>query len=274
MAMLPQLNKPQGQHGNGLQRGARAETAVILKAILSCTDGREALGSVSPRPAVFFSLSNAHSSCSLQGPGCTKRSSVSQILPPTAARGPVPSILWRGTRRAYPVLKDECRAHWHDEVTDNTGTWFTGKTHYKTTINSPTTNLWHNSITCKKPGGPEYLLWMRSGFTPAWDRNQHQSERPQSGSKLGARSPLPQKGGALIPACSSHCRYSKLSVTVLFCHYSFTSICWSLKGLVLCCFLKLTVSAFIWLKERANNLWQPRDAYGPTSIHSQQQNNP
>ena len=32
-----------------------------------------------------------------------------------------------------------------------------------------TTALWYNFITHEKPGGPEYLLWMHSGFPPTWD---------------------------------------------------------------------------------------------------------
>lgn len=50
-----------------------AETRVMLKAIFTCKARKEALESLSLRSVVFFSLSNTHTSCLLQDPGCTKR---------------------------------------------------------------------------------------------------------------------------------------------------------------------------------------------------------
>lgn len=43
---------------------------------------------------------------------------MSQILPHRAARGQVPSIFYKGTRHAYPMLKNEHGAYSYDEITD------------------------------------------------------------------------------------------------------------------------------------------------------------
>lgn len=50
-------------------------------------------------------------------------------------------------------------------------------------------------ITCENPGGPEYLLWIHSGFTPAWDRNLYQED---SGVVTSWQLSQPQKRGLLI----------------------------------------------------------------------------
>jgi len=88
-----------------------AEATVILKAIFICKAKKETLETLSLRPAVvsFLSLSGAHTSCLLQAQ--RGLCSVSQILPPRAAQGPVPSILCKGTRHVYPTLKNERSAY-------------------------------------------------------------------------------------------------------------------------------------------------------------------
>lgn len=69
-----------------------AQTTVILKAIFSCKARKEALESLSLRPVVVFSLSNAHASSLLQGPGCTL-----QCESNPASQG------WQGTSPIHPL---------------------------------------------------------------------------------------------------------------------------------------------------------------------------
>lgn len=241
-----------------LQRGAGAEITGIIKAIFSCKARKEAMESQSLRSVVFFSLCmpTHHVYCEEQA---AQRTLQFESEPASQGISPI-----------HPLQRHKAYLTHADEWARSLLTWWDNGQHWESIIRLDlqarlitrqqlrhnavkTTASWPNFLTREKPGGPECHLWMHSGFTPAWDRNQHREDPRVSASR---RLSYTRGRGALISLCSSCCHYSKLLVPVLFCHHAFffIRVCWSLKRLMLCCFLTLTPPAFIWLKERENNI--------------------